>query len=192
MTHVMEEKAALRQAIKERLRDMGPKARATESRSLCRRLLPLLPQGTAVCGYVPLPTEPDIRPVLQAVLDRGDVLYLPAYEGGRVAFRHVQDLAELVPGELQIPEPPISAAPFAIGQEATALVPGRAFDAKGNRLGRGAGGYDQWISAERKQHAKIRYLGIAFECQIVQEIPAEPHDQPVDTVVTARGTLDRT
>ncbi len=70
---------------------------------------------------------------------------------------------------------------------AVVLVPGRAFDAKGARLGRGNGGYDKWIAQERSRNAPYQYWGVAFECQVVDEVPVEAHDQKLDAVVTARG-----
>ncbi len=73
-----------------------------------------------------------------------------------------------------------------------AIIPGRAFTAKGERMGRGNGGYDIWISAQKKRSPSTLYIGVCFDCQIVQELPMETHDEIVDVVVTARGIFQHT
>ncbi len=186
--HPKDQKSELRKAITERLLRLSDKDRAAESRSLCRRLLPLIPKGTAVCAFVPLKTEPDIKPLLEKLLDRGDRVFLPRFEG-KLVFHEIRNLRELAPDELKIPAPPPD-APLLDPQElAVAIVPARAYDRRGWRLGRGNGGYDIWIREQRRLNLKTRFIGVALECQIVNEVPMEPHDERVDMVVTARGVV---
>jgi 5-formyltetrahydrofolate cyclo-ligase len=64
------------------------------------------------------------------------------------------------------------------------LVPGRAFDRAGTRLGRGGGAYDRILAG--LQAPKI---GVAFACQLVENLPREPHDVPMDAVVTSREII---
>lgn len=59
------------------------------------------------------------------------------------------------------------------------VVPGVAYDRKGNRLGRGKGFYDRLLST-----TKATKIGVGFEFQIVGEIPSEPHDVPVDIIIS--------
>lgn len=61
------------------------------------------------------------------------------------------------------------------------LVPGVAFDLQGGRLGHGQGFYDRLLS-QVSQHTAL--VGVAFDCQIVSQVPAEPHDIPMDFVLT--------
>lgn len=61
-----------------------------------------------------------------------------------------------------------------------ALIPGRAFDKLGNRLGRGGGTFDRLLA-----DLECEKIGIAFDCQIVEAIPAEPHDIPMNAIITA-------
>jgi 5-formyltetrahydrofolate cyclo-ligase len=190
MAHVAEQKEQLRESIKERLRQMSAGDRAAESRSICRRLIESIPKGAHVCGYSALSTEPDLGMLLTEILARGDTLSLPVFEKNLLTFRTVTDLKDLKPGELNIPEPSAknpSTDPTSI---TIVLVPGRAFDRSGYRLGRGNGGYDVWIEKQRKANPKTEYWGVAFECQIVNEVPAEEHDQTMDRIVTARGVID--
>jgi 5-formyltetrahydrofolate cyclo-ligase len=70
------------------------------------------------------------------------------------------------------------------------IVPGLAFDASGNRLGRGKGYYDRFLS---QFPPKTLLIGLAFECQIVEKVPVDARDCPVSIVVTEKriiGTLN--
>jgi 5-formyltetrahydrofolate cyclo-ligase len=62
------------------------------------------------------------------------------------------------------------------------LVPGIAFDKKGNRLGRGLGYYDKFLSSFSKETFKV---GLAFQCQMEKEIPVESFDCRVDRVISS-------
>lgn len=64
------------------------------------------------------------------------------------------------------------------------IVPAVAYDRRGNRLGRGKGFYDRLLAS-----AKATKIGVGYEFQLVDEIPAEPHDVPVDYVITQTTTI---
>lgn len=188
--HVREAKSQLRQFIAERLAKMTPKERTAESRSLCRRLLEALPKDHCViAAYFPLKTEADIRPLLKTLLDQRCDLYLPCFKSGTCIFRKTKTLLALPLGPLNIPEPPEDAEELDPKELDYALIPARAFDHKGNRLGRGNGGFDRWIRTQRSLHPTTKIFGIAFDCQIMNEIPTEAHDEKVDGVITARGMI---
>lgn len=184
-------KQKLRDDIRKRLSQLSENDRATESRSLCRRLLELLPgDPAAICAYYPLRNEVDIQPLLSDLLGRKFQLFLPRFEGGALVFRSLQDLSGLQPGLLNTLEPSADAPLLDPKTLSHALIPGRAFDRSGNRLGRGNGGYDRWIAHQRSVNPRTVLFGICFECQLVREVPVEAHDQPVDAVVTARGIVE--
>lgn len=196
MTHVYEQKKELRAAILERIQRMNKQARDAASRSIVRRLLEVLPQNLALCAFFPLPTEPDIRPLLSAVIARGQPLYLPACAPAKAStggsnhllvMRRVSDLTLLRPGSCNIPEPPDDAGALDAAIPAVVLIPGRAFDLEGGRLGRGNGGYDRWIGMHRAVNTQSAYYGVAFECQMVNAVPVEAHDAALDGIVTERG-----
>lgn len=186
--HPIEEKNRLREYIKERLSLYPAHKRASESLSLSRRILEALPDPpVTICGYVPLKDEADIRMALSEIIKRGDHLYLPRFQNAILTFGRVTDLSVLIPGALNIPEPPLSADvpdPMTIQ---VVLMPGRAFDRSGNRIGRGNGGYDVWTLKQRNLNAKTKFWGVVLECQIVEKIPTEAHDQKIDALITARG-----
>lgn len=64
------------------------------------------------------------------------------------------------------------------------VVPAVAFDRKGKRLGRGKGFYDRFL-----QSTKATKVGVGYEFQLVEELPAEPHDVAMDIVITQHSTI---
>jgi 5,10-methenyltetrahydrofolate synthetase len=121
------------------------------------------------------------------VLARGQALILPRVDRVRraLALYRVRDLdRDLVPGVFGIREPvPSACEPAALGTVDFVLVPGVAFDARGGRIGHGAGYYDRLLAGAGPG---ARLVAAAFEVQIVDAVPMEPHDRRLDLVVTER------
>lgn len=183
-------KSHLRSAITARLARLSDRDRAAESRSICRRILQALPkESTSICSYYTLKDEVDLRSLLTEIPALGHTLYLPRKEGAHFVFRKMENVNDLQPDDFKIPAPPEDSPLLDPQALSIALVPGRAFDKNGNRLGRGNGGYDIWIRKQGVENPKTQFWGIALECQVVQEIPMEAHDETVDAIVTARGVL---
>ena len=64
------------------------------------------------------------------------------------------------------------------------IVPGVAFDLKGNRMGHGKGYYDRFLNL-----VKSTSIGLAFEFQIIENIPVESHDKPIDMIITEKRII---
>jgi 5-formyltetrahydrofolate cyclo-ligase len=185
-----EQKKHLRDSITERLQRMTKRDRDAESRTLCREIAKLLPKDTrTIAAYVPLTSEADITPLLHECFAKKMRVYLPCFENRKLVFREATSLDALSKGALNILEPPKDAADLEPADLALALVPARAYSRSGERLGRGNGGYDIWIREQRAANPKTQFWGVAFECQIINEIPMEAHDETVDAVITARGSV---
>ncbi len=182
------EKEHLRHSIKERMDRMNARARSEESRSLCRRVLEHLPKepGT-IALFFPMPSEADIAPLFPALLQSGWHVFLPRFEGSSFAFRELTSDLPLEPGKYGLQEPPYEATLLDITLLTLALIPGIAFDRQGNRLGRGNGGFDRWLAELKTKNPSAETWGVAFECQIVDQVPMEPHDRRVDALCLARG-----
>jgi 5-formyltetrahydrofolate cyclo-ligase len=88
---------------------------------------------------------------------------------------------DLVPGAWGIPEPRDGLAEVLPEQIDAVVVPGSAFDAAGRRCGYGGGFYDTYLPRTRPG---IPWIALAFEAQLVDELPCEPHDLSVGAVVT--------
>lgn len=127
-----------------------------------------------------LPDEPEISAVWQSA--DGKTLCLPRFieESGEYEAAVISDRErDLVPGKFGILEPRAECRSMSLNQLDLALAPGVAFSASGARLGRGRGFYDRILAA-----VTGRKIGVAFDEQLVDDLPVEPHDQRVDAVIT--------
>ena len=89
---------------------------------------------------------------------------------------------DVAPGYLGIREPISQQCKvFPVQYIDLAIVPGIAFDERGGRIGHGTGFYDKFIPA---LDVTTRKVALAFECQIVAQIPMEPHDRYIDIIIT--------
>lgn len=158
--------------------------------SSLRRIMLYWPINAGVRD-VPM-SEPDLRALVSSLLGSGMEITLPRtdWTTGRIDPRIIrQPHQELVPGRHGLSEPAPSCASPTLPPDAV-VVPGLAFDACGSRLGRGAGFYDRFLEALRRDHpGKSVIIGVAFGRQVVERVPSEPSDQPVDEVWTERGRV---
>ena len=181
-------KAALRRTVLARRRETHAARKEQAPADLRDRVIAALqPRGKIIAGYWPLGDEIDPRPALIALGDAGGQMALPAVAGqGMVLiFRGWRQGDALESGPFGTAHPP-SRAPLV--EPDTLLLPLIAFDAAGNRLGYGAGYYDRTVATLRRQR-KILVIGIAYDEQEVPEVPAAPHDQRLDAIITDRRTL---
>lgn len=158
-------------------------ARDAAAEHACARLAPLLPAGPVLL-YSALPDELSVEEVARARAGSGALL-LPRVEvGGLVACR-VGDLdRDLVLGAHGILEPAARCEVVPASAVAAVVLPGRAFDPRGGRLGRGGGHYDRLLQG---LSAGVLRVGVAMSWQVVEAVPVQPHDRPVDWIVTEQG-----
>jgi 5-formyltetrahydrofolate cyclo-ligase len=179
-------KAELRREMRARLMAVPPEEAVAWSLALCDRLWasPLVRGAATVLAFVPLPGEADIRPLLGRVLQSGRRLCLPRVEWGSKSMvaATVESLSELVEGRHQILQPPEGNPEVAEGDLDAVLVPGLAFDERGARLGRGAGFYDRFLARPGLRRGMV--CGVAFEVQMVQDVPTDPWDVRLDAIAT--------
>lgn len=139
------------------------------------------PKGT-VCCYVSLENEADTRQFLSWTLERGLFLAVPRVRGREMEFCKIASLKALVPGCYGILEPETACA-AETPEQGLMLIPGLAFDRAGNRLGYGGGYYDRYL----RKNPQFLKAGISYEFQIMDRLPAEEWDVPVDWIVTEVG-----
>jgi 5-formyltetrahydrofolate cyclo-ligase len=141
--------------------------------------------GMIVSGYWPMRSEVDVRPLMAALADRGARLCLPAIlDRQTIVFREMKHGGEMIEMGFGTwgPRPD---APELVPQ--LMLVPLAAFDARGHRIGYGAGYYDRAIERMRAQGNAPRLVAIAFDCQEVDKVPDQPHDIQLDEILTESG-----
>ena len=186
-------KAVLRRAVLLR-RDALPEGeRALLSARIVVAILdlPTYRNADTVLAYASFGTELQTDELLRRVLDDGRALVLPRVERGGLGLYVVRDLArDLSPGTWGIREPEPDRCPpaDAVGV-GFALIPGVAFDRRARRLGYGGGFYDRLLACGLSEGTPL--VSGAFEVQIVDEVPTDPHDAPVDFVVTERNIYAR-
>jgi 5-formyltetrahydrofolate cyclo-ligase len=180
-------KPLLRRAIRERIHLLPAGERRQADLAICRHLLLLARElGTGVLlGYFALADEVRIDGFLAGAVEQGRSVLLPWSREGRLVFRCWRPTTVLErDGEGVL-------APAGIDREGEAVragmivVPGRAFDRTGGRLGRGGGYYDRLLASPAGASRFV--VGAAYECQVVDGVPSEPHDRPVDILVTEQG-----
>lgn len=145
----------------------------------------ILASAGLVALYASMRDELDTGPLATALLTAGAALAYPRVVPGQrqLAFHRVSSSAELGLSTFQIPEPDPAAPRVPVDHIALFIVPGLAFDARGNRLGWGQGHYDITLS----QNPEALRVGFAFEKQIIDTVPTGPHDLPMHMIVTDAG-----
>ena len=154
------------------------------------RGLPEYIDARTILFYVNAGSEVRTRSLIDEVLRHGRRegrrVVVPYCEGDELRLFWLADMAELAPRTLGIEEPlprfrdlpEKSVGPAEID---LVLVPGVAFDPQGGRIGQGKGYYDRFL-ATLESHTKL--VALAYQCQIFSSIPTDPHDFPIDLVVT--------
>lgn len=138
---------------------------------------PAWQQADAVFCFVPMPTEPDLTPVLAAALRAGKPLYVPRVvdRAGRMLAVRIASLESLAPappyGLLEPPGDAPGVGPEFFGPRALAVIPCLACSQSGVRLGRGGGYYDRFLA-----HYKGKRLLVCPDALRLEGIPADPWD----------------
>ena len=175
-------KQELRKAIRARKRAMTEEEIERRSRSLCQKFLES--DAYRACrtlyGYLPYNQEVRTVPILAQALADGKQVAVPKVYGDDMKFISLTDLTQVSRGYAGIPEP-IADEPVAEDETALVLMPGLAFDPKGNRMGYGGGFYDKFLAAEPGHPT----LALCYEFQMVEHLETEEFDIPVDTVIWA-------
>ncbi|NTU70410.1 MAG: 5-formyltetrahydrofolate cyclo-ligase [Coriobacteriia bacterium] len=137
---------------------------------------------TTVLTYAALPAELDPSLAIDALRARGVRIAYTRIEGEGVLVMHeVSVESELIPGPLAIRQPSPDSPVVAHDAIDAVILPGVAFSEDGARLGYGGGYFDRLLPMLRRDCARI---GVAFDEQILSEIPMREHDQHVDVIVT--------
>jgi len=138
------------------------------------------PVPRTIAVFSALPDEVDLSEIIARNADRRWVY--PRVTGDHLTFHAVvTPEADLVIGAFGIREPSPTLAEIPIREIDAFLCPSIAFDPRGGRLGRGRGFYDRILAAARPDALKI---GVCFPCQIVPDTFPEPHDIPMDAVIS--------
>jgi 5-formyltetrahydrofolate cyclo-ligase len=187
-TGVAHEKAVMRAAVLRVRRDLPEERRRRFDAAIAAALSPLV-RGREVAGYVPAVGEPGGEDLLR-VLATASRLILPAlqddldldwavYDGDLVRARY--GLREPGPGSPRL-------GVMAVANVSLVVAPAVAVDRLGRRLGRGGGSYDRALA---RVPGAVPVLAVVYPDEVVERVPAEPHDRVVTGVVTPGGVSAR-
>lgn len=142
-------------------------------------------KGRVLSAYWPIKGEPDLRPLMKKLHENGVVIALPLVETKKapLVFRHWTPQTKMVRGDWNIPVPPRDAELLAPD---IALAPLVGWDGHGYRLGYGGGYFDRTLAALRSAPFKI---GVGFSTARLPTIYPQPHDIPMDQIITEKGVL---
>ncbi|WP_405810664.1 5-formyltetrahydrofolate cyclo-ligase [Streptomyces sp. NBC_01520] len=187
----MSRKALLRRELlaSRRLLSIEDVENAAEVLAAAASALPEVAGARTVAAYVSVGREPGTHALLDTLRARGVRVLLPvlmpdndldwaAYEGAE----------HLVPTGRGLLEPDgVRLGPGAVLGADVVLLPGLAVDRRGMRLGRGGGSYDRVLARLSAAGANPALVVLLYDDEVVARVPEEPHDHPVDAVVTPAG-----
>ncbi|WP_019634907.1 5-formyltetrahydrofolate cyclo-ligase [Actinomadura atramentaria] len=171
---------------------LEPSARAAAGRSLRDHLLsaPEIEMAGTIAAYASVGGEPDTRGLLFALWKRGAYVLLPLLlPDGDLDWASYEGPDSLAPGPrgtLEPTEPP--RGPGAVASADVVLTPAVAVDRSGTRLGRGGGSYDRALA---RVGPAILTVALLYDGELVDRLPAEPHDRRVRAAVTPSEGLVR-
>lgn len=185
------EKYALRKTLLDRRRALRESDVARKGAEIHARLraLPGFTNPPAVLTYVDAKdNEVPTQPLIALLFAAGMPVFVPVIAArGQMRWSRLEALDELAPARFGLLEPPPGRQRFEpYPARAIVLVPGIGFCTDGRRIGYGGGYFDRFLPT----HPGTA-IGLAFECQMVPDLPVSEHDRAVDMVVTESGVYRR-
>jgi 5-formyltetrahydrofolate cyclo-ligase len=186
-----EKKPALRATALSRRNSLASEQAFALSRMIQARALqfPRYLEAPSSVLYSPIQNEVGTQEIREHGLEHGKSVFYPRLgRGDAVELVEVKSVGELKLGRFGIYEP---AGETILSDQAIdgsiVFVPGVAFDPRGNRLGRGMGWYDRLL---RRLGSRATSVGLAYEFQIVNEVPSDPWDQKMQFLITESRIID--
>lgn len=182
-------KAQRRAALLAARRAVPAAVHAAEAARLCEHLDAVAAGATTVCAYLPVGTEPGSPALVDRLAELCAEVLLPVVPDGApqaLLWARYQP-GGLVTGRFRLQEPAgPRLAPEAVAGADVVLVPALAVDRRGARLGRGAGFYDRSLALCRPGTA---FVAVVRDCEVLDTLPAEPHDIRMTHALTPGGGL---
>lgn len=179
--HIPEKKKQLRRKIRAIRRALDKEEASRGSAIVCEKIMatPEFKTAKSVAAYLAFDNEVDLTLLIGESFGKHRLFCPRIIDKQLMEYREITSWDDLEEGRFGILEPKPT-LPLASPKDIDLiLVPAIAFDRKGNRLGLGAGYYDRYLS----QTAAFK-LGVGYDFQIVNSIPVEAHDHPLDGVIS--------
>lgn len=155
------------------------------SRDITKRVtaLPAFRRAGRVLAYADYNHEVITRYLIEEAWTAGKEVAVPKVVGKDMVFYRLRDFSQLKPGYYGIPEP--EEGETVDWEDALMIMPGVAFDRDNHRVGYGGGFYDRYL----EKHPSLERVAVAFDFQILPEVPTEPTDIFPQIIVTERETF---
>ena len=175
------DKSEIRRAMRQRNRTLGHEVREAASERIFRQVEQCeeFRRAEVVALYCALPDEPATERVIARWLQLGKRVVVPRVEGDAMRFFSYDPTTQIV-GSFGIEEPGDGAVLCSPSEIELMVVPGVAFTATGDRMGRGRGYYDKYLS---QSDFRAYTIGVGYAHQLVDSLPVEEHDRRLDKVV---------
>jgi glutamate-5-semialdehyde dehydrogenase len=176
------EKKEIRKQISGLRKELSSAQLREDSLHICEQVMSLdaYRRADTVYVYIDCKGEVSTRPLIEAAWRDGKKVAAPRVSGKDMVFGYIRSYEDLAPGSFGIPEPAVIEQ--AEDEHALLIVPGVAFDSERHRCGYGGGFYDRYLMT----HTGHTTVALAFEFQMVEQIPSEVHDICPMYLVTER------
>lgn len=184
-------KTELRKEALSRRDSIPPPVRKIKDASICERLFSLdtVRDSRTILLYAAFRSEVGTERIIRKALEAGKTVLVPKVydQEGILKLYEIGSLEDLKPGYMGIPEPEALDEKLRDMEGVDVVVlPGAGFDEKGYRLGYGKGYYDKLLATAERRPSLV---ALAYEEQMLANVPAEPHDVGMDIIVTDRRTV---
>ena len=176
-------KSKMRELLVQKRRVMSTADRQMYSQQILDQLeqMTCFREAKTILLYYPIQNEVDVLPLIKKYKHEKTLLFPVSHRRAMTVHPYAGN-AMMHRGKFGIPEP---TTPAYEGEIDLVIVPAVAFDAKGRRLGRGGGYYDRFI--KKLTHAEL--VGVGYDFQLVEEVPAARHDQHVHRIILPSKTI---
>ena len=175
---ILTDKREIRRIVRAEIAKLSTEEKSTLSAHICSTLLHSqeVSDASVVALFISLTDELETGEII-AELTKTKRVVVPRIEGEEMNFYEIAEgLAEGAFGILE----PLSTTPVEPSEIDVMVVPGVAFTQGGERLGRGKGFYDKYLS---RKGFRAHTIGVCYPCQVVEHLPVEPHDKVMDEVI---------
>lgn len=183
------DKKILRREMRARRKSLNEIERQNFSDEITKKFLAsdIYKNSAVIMAYVSMPEEVQLQKIFVDAFEQKKILSVPLIIGaGEMSAVEVPNFDALEIGEFGILTVREDSRKFIDAEKINCvIVPGAAFDINKNRLGLGGGFYDKFLP--RAVNAKK--IALAYDLQIVDAVPTEPHDSPVDMIITEKRII---
>lgn len=177
----MNDKQELRKAVHAAIRELSDRDQRDEKIVHTVLSLPAWQQAHTVALTLSLELEITTHPLIDAALEAGKSVFVPKVTRQGLTFHRIRSFDDLEPGVMGILEP---TTPQTNERIDICIVPGRVFNRSGYRIGWGGGYYDRFLATFTGTT-----ISLAYDVQLLTDLPVEPHDIPVQLIVTEREMI---